>query len=169
MNKWRAGYLNLPGSIREIQTREYTYTGYIARIFVTFLYLLKKKKILVCFEGIGTFTKQPVTISFSFYWNLCVRRMGRILKGWDGELNLKFILLFIQQTSVEHLEHLKCSAKNCIELEINKVWTLAVYSKEKRGVWRTRAKKLFKGSLSASSLFKLEMNSEHFLVNLFTK
>lgn len=168
MNKWRAGYLNLPGSIREIQTREYTLDTYPESLLLSYSYL-KKKKILVCFEGIGTFTKQPVTISFSFYWNLCVRRMGRILKGWDGELNLKFILLFIQQTSVEHLEHLKCSAKNCIELEINKVWTLAVYSKEKRGVWRTRAKKLFKGSLSASSLFKLEMNSEHFLVNLFTK
>lgn len=160
MNEWRAGYLNLPGNIREIQTREYPLDQYPESLVLSYIYL--KKKILFCFEGIGTFTKQPVTISFSFYWNLCVRRMGRILKGWDGELNLKFILLFIQQTSVEHLEHLKCSAKNCIELEINKVWTLAVYSKEKRGVWRTRAKKLFTGSLSDSSLFKLEMNLEHF-------
>lgn len=167
MNEWRAGYLNLPGSIREIQTRDYTLDTYPESLLLSYIYL--KKKILVYFEGIGTFTKQTVTISFSFYWNLCVRKMGRILQGWDGELNLKFILLFIQQTSVEHLEHVKCSAKNCIELEINKVWTLAGYSKEKRGVWRTWAKKLFKGSLSASSLFKLEMNSEHFLVNLFTK
>lgn len=95
--------------------------------------------------------------------------MDRILKGWDEELNLKFILLFIQQTSVEHLEHLKCSVKNCVELEINKVCTWTVYSGKKRGDWRILAKKLFKGSLASSSLFKLGMNSElSFLVNLFT-
>lgn len=66
----------------------------------------------------------------------------------DGKKSLiwTFILLFIQQTSIEYLEHLRCSAKSCVELEINRGLNFGCVLQKKRGDWMTMAIKLFKGS-----------------------
>lgn len=88
------------------------------------------------------------------------------LQGWEEELNLNIhFYLFMQQTSIEHLEHLRCSAKICVELEIIKCepyFGCALQKKE--GDCRTLAKELCKSFLVSLSIFKLETHSEFFFL-----